>query len=441
MKYKILTWGCQMNLYDSEVISGVLKKIGYCPVSSLKEADLIVLNTCCVRENAERKVYGRIAQLKQLKHNNPDLIIAVSGCMIQQESVVEHISMHLPYVDIIFSINNVHKLPELIQNVRQANLSLVEVNDCTSEISENLPVSREDKFKAWVPITYGCDNFCSYCIVPYVRGRQRSRKPEDILQEVEQLSKEGFIEINLLGQNVNSYGKDLVKPITFSQLLRKVSDIKGINRIRFLTSHPKDLTDDLIISMKECPNVCEHLHLPVQAGSNKILKSMNRKYTREHYMGLVDKLIKAMPDISITTDIIVGFPGETEEDFLDTLDLVERVRFDSAFTFMYSKRKGTPAATMLNQVSDEEKNERLQRLIEVQDAISLQNNKALKGRVLEVLVEGVSKGNPNRLSGRSRTNKVVNFEGNKNLIGKLVNVEITEPHTWSLIGRVVRDIQ
>jgi tRNA-2-methylthio-N6-dimethylallyladenosine synthase len=437
MKYKVLTWGCQMNLHDSEVISGVLNEIGYCPAFTLKGADIIILNTCCVRENAERKVYGRIAQLKQFKQNNPNLIIAVSGCMIQQEHVVEHISKFLPYVDIIFSIHNVHKLPELIQNARQTNLSVVEVTSEASKITENLPVSREDKIKAWVTITYGCNNFCSYCIVPYVRGREQSRKPQAILHEIEQLSREGFLEINLLGQNVNSYGKDLQEPVTFTQLLRKVNDIKGISRIRFLTSHPKDLSDDLITAMKQCDNVCEHLHLPVQTGSNRILKTMNRKYTREHYISLVDKLKKAVPDISITTDIIVGFPGETENDFLDTLDLVKKVEFDSAFTFIYSVRKGTPAAEMLDQVDEEVKKERLQRLVEIQDAISLQKNKLLRGKVLEVLVEGVSRGNADRLSGRSRTNKVVNFEGNKDLIGKLVNVEITAPHTWSLMGCVI----
>ncbi len=437
MKYKILTWGCQMNLHDSEVISGVLNEIGYSPAFTLKEADIIILNTCCVRENAERKVYGRIAQLKQFKQNNPNLVIAVTGCMVQQQHVVEHISKFLPYVDIIFSIHNVHKLPELIQNVRQMNLSVVEITSGASKISEDLPVSREDKIKAWVTITYGCNNFCSYCIVPYVRGREQSRKPQDILREIEQLAREGFLEITLLGQNVNSYGKDLHKPITFTQLLREVNDIKGIRRIRFVTSHPKDLSDDLIDAMKQCDNVCEHLHLPVQAGSNKILKNMNRKYTREHYISLVEKLKKAVPGISITTDIIVGFPGETENDFLDTLDLMKKVEFDSAFTFMYSMRKGTPAAEMPDQVDEEVKKERLQRLVEIQDAISLQKNKLLRGKTLEVLVEGVSRGNADRLSGRTRTNKVVNFEGNKDLIGKLVNVEITEPHTWSLMGRVI----
>lgn len=436
MKYKILTWGCQMNIHDSETIAGVLQKMGYCPAETLKEADIIILNTCCVRENAERKVYGRIAQLKPFKQRKPNLILAVSGCMVQQPHVVEYISEKLPYVDILFGIKNVHKLPELIENSRQAELPVVEVV-MGSEIEEHLPIEREDSARAWVTITYGCNNFCSYCIVPYVRGREKSRKPEDIIREVEGLAKEGFIEINLLGQNVNSYGKDLEKPVAFHELLRRINDIDGIKRIRFLTSHPKDLSDELILAMKECEKVCEHIHLPVQAGSNRILSLMNRRYTREHYMNLIEKLRDAIPNIAISTDIIVGFPGETEEDFLDTLDLVKRVEFDSAYTFMYSKRKGTPAAEMPNQVDEDVKKDRLNRLMQVQDAITAKKNMALKGTVQEVLVEGVSKGNKNRLSGRTRTNRIVNFEGSEDLVGKLVNVKITEPHTWSLLGEVI----
>jgi len=436
VKYKILTWGCQMNIHDSETIAGVLQKMGYCPAETLKEADIIILNTCCVRENAERKVYGRIAQLKPFKQRKPNLIIAVSGCMVQQPHVVEYISEKMPYVDILFGIKNVHKLPELIESSRQAELPLVEVM-MGSEIEEHLPVERMDSSRAWVTITYGCNNFCSYCIVPYVRGREKSRKPEDIIREVKGLAKEGFIEINLLGQNVNSYGKDLENPVAFHELLRMVNDIDGIKRIRFLTSHPKDLSDELILAMKECEKVCEHIHLPVQAGSNRILSLMNRKYTREHYMNLIEKLRDAIPDIAISTDIIVGFPGETEEDFLYTLDLVKRVEFDLAYTFMYSKRKGTPAAEMPDQVDDEVKKDRLNRLMQVQDAITAKKNVILKGTIKEVLVEGVSKGNKNRLSGRTRTNKIVNFEGPSEFVGKLVNVKITEPHTWSLLGEII----
>jgi tRNA-2-methylthio-N6-dimethylallyladenosine synthase len=424
-----------MNIHDSEVISGVLQKVGYCPADSLKEADIIILNTCCVRENAERKVYGRIAQLKQFKQKNPNLIIAVSGCMIQQPHVTEYISEHLPYVDLVFGIHNVHRLPELIENVRQANLPVIEVTRDITGLEENLPIKRSEGVKAWVNIIYGCNNFCSYCIVPYVRGREKSRKPEDILKEVEELSKQGFLEINLLGQNVNSYGRDLEEPITFPELLHRVNSIDGIRRIRFITSHPKDLSDELIMAMRDCEKVCEHIHLPVQAGSNRILEKMNRRYTREHYISLVEKLRKAVPEVAITTDIIVGFPGETEEDFQDTIDLVKTVEFDSAFTFIYSRRQGTPAAEMEDQVDEEVKSQRLERLMKVQDAITARKNMELKGKIMEVLVEGVSKGNEERLSGRTRTNKLVNFDGPRDLIGKLVNVRITQPHTWSLLGQ------
>lgn len=437
VKYKILTWGCQMNIHDSELISGILQKMGYCPAYALKEADVIILNTCCVRENAERKVYGRIAQLKQFKQRNPNLVLAVSGCMVQQPHVIEYISEKLPYVDILFGIKNAHKLPELIENSRHVNMPVIEVVG-NSDIAENLPIKRADDSKAWVTITYGCNNYCSYCIVPYVRGREKSRSPEDIIREVEGLAKEGFLEINLLGQNVNSYGKDLEAPVTFPELLRKVNSIDGIERIRFITSHPKDLSDELILAMKECKKVCEHIHLPVQAGSNRILSKMNRKYTSEHYIDLIKKLRDAIPNIAITTDIIVGFPGETEEDFLDTLGLVKEVEFDSAFTFMYSKRRGTPAAEMTDQIDDDIKKDRLDRLMQVQDVITGNKNMNLKGTIQEVLVEGISKGNINRLSGRSRTNKLVNFDGSEELIGKLVNVKITEPHTWSLLGKIVR---
>lgn len=438
LKYQILTWGCQMNLHDTEVISGVLQKIGYCPAENLKEADIIILNTCCVRENAERKVYGRLGHLKQFKQRKPHLIIGICGCMVQQPHVVEYIKEHLPYVDLIFGIHNVHKLPQLIENVRLANMPVIETGGDYSSVEENLPIEREDKIKAWVTITYGCNNFCTYCIVPYVRGREKSRKPEDIIKEVEELAKQGFKEINLLGQNVNSYGRDLGGEVTFPALLRRLNEIDGIERIRFTTSHPKDLSDELIEAMRDCEKVCEHIHLPVQAGSNKVLQAMNRRYTREHYMNLIEKLRNAIPDIAISTDIIVGFPGETEEDFQDTLDLVKRVEFDQAFMFAYSKRKGTPAAEMENQVDEEVKKDRLNRLMELQDSISAKKNRALKGQTVEVLVEGISRNNPNRLSGRTRTNKVVNFEGPQEYIGKLVMVKITEPHTWSLIGELLK---
>mgnify|MGYP001016459854 CR=1 FL=1 len=328
--------------------------------------------------------------------------------MVQQPHVVKHIKTKLPYVDILFGINKVHKLAELIEDCRQSDFPVVDILQ-DKHLEENLPMKREDDRKAWVTITYGCNNYCSYCIVPYVRGRETSRKPEDILKEVEGLAQKGFLEINLLGQNVNSYGKDLQQPVSFPKLLRMINNIDGIERIRFLTSHPKDLSDELILAMKECNKVCEHLHLPVQAGSNVILSKMNRSYTREHYLDLIDKLRKAIPDISVTTDIIVGFPGETEEDFNLTLDLVKKAQFDSAFTFIYSKRTGTPAAKLPNQVDEEIKKQRLNTLMEVQKEITKEKSYKYKNRITDVLVEGFSKGNINRLSGRTRTNKLVNF--------------------------------
>lgn len=436
-KYKLLTWGCQMNSHDSEVISGILEKEGYLPVSDLKQADIIILNTCCVRENAERKVYGRIAQLKHLKQLKPNLIIGVTGCMIQQPHVIEYISKKLPYVDILFGIHEVKNLPQNIQYALQTSSPVVDIDDPSQQnFKEGLPIKRHDNINAWVTITYGCNNFCSYCIVPYVRGREKSRRPEDILDEVKKLAQQGYKEVTLLGQNVNSYGKDLINGTTFPELLRKINDVDGIKRIRFLTSHPKDLSDDLIVVMRDCKNVCEHIHLPVQAGSDKVLKNMNRKYTREEYIELVHKLRDSIPDISITTDIIVGFPGETEQDFSYTLDLIKTVNFDSAFTFIFSPRKGTPAERMKNQINEKIKKERLNQLMELQNAITAEKNKKLEGKTVEVLVEGRSKNNPHRLTGRTRSMKLVNFSGPEEFIGKLVNVTIVQPHTWSLLGKL-----
>lgn len=438
MKYKVITWGCQMNVHDSEVVSGVLEKMGYTPSEDIKDADILVLNTCSVRETAEQKVYGRLGQLKPLKQNKPNMIIAITGCMVQQPHVVEYIKEKYPFVDIIFGIHNVHKLPQLIENVIYSDYTIVETVEDETWVEEGLPYVREDKVKAWVTITYGCNNFCTYCIVPYVRGRERSRKPEDIINEVKSLAEEGIKEINLLGQNVNSYGRDLKdENINFAGLLKELNKINGIERIRFTTSHPKDLSDELIFAIRDLEKVCEHIHLPIQAGSNKILKLMNRNYTREHYLGLIEKLRKEIPDIAISTDIIVGFPGENEEDFLDTLDIVERVQYDQAFMFMYSKRKGTPAAEMENQVDEEVKKERLNRLMKLQDTISAKKNEQMKDKVVEVLVEGFSKKDKEKLTGRTRTNKVVNFKGPKDIIGKLVKVKIIEPHTFSLIGELL----
>ncbi len=434
--YLISTWGCQMNEHDSEKMAGMLDGMGYACTDDIQHTDLIIYNTCLVRENAELKVYGNLGELKALKRDRPDLIIAVSGCMMQKKEIRDIIKEKYSFVDIMFGTHNLHKLPQFIANHNQTSKMIIDVWEEGGEIIEGLPVQRKYGFKAFVNIMYGCNNFCSYCIVPYTRGRERSRNPKDIVNEVIKLSKEGYKEITLLGQNVNSYGKTLENKISFAQLLRMIDKIEGIERIRFMTSHPKDLSEELILSMKECTSVCEHLHLPFQAGSNRILEIMNRKYTKEKYLEHVNKLKKEIPNISITTDIIVGFPGETEEDFEDTLDVVRKVGFHSAFTFLYSVREGTPAEKMENQVSDDVKRKRFQMLLDVLHPINYEANKKYEGKVVEVLVEDTSKNNKKVLSGRTRTNKLVHFEGNKDLIGTLVNVEIIKAKTWTLEGKI-----
>jgi tRNA-2-methylthio-N6-dimethylallyladenosine synthase len=439
--YHIETYGCQMNVHDSEKVAGMLEEMGYKYTEDLEKADILLFNTCAVREHAEIRVLGRVSQIKELKNKNPNLIIGISGCMMQEKHVVEAIKEKYPHVDIVFGTHNIYKFPELLWQALNSRVQVIDVIEDTQNVIEGLPVKRDSNLKAWVDIIYGCNNFCTYCIVPYTRGREKSRKPEDIIAEVKELAEKGYKEITLLGQNVNSYGKDLGGNITFAKLLYMLNEIKGIERIRFMTSHPKDISDELIYAMRDLDKVCEHLHLPVQAGSNKILKKMNRQYTREHYLEIIDKVRSNIPDIAITTDIIVGFPGETEEDFLETLDLVERVRFDGAYTFMYSKRSGTPAARMPDQVEDEVKKERLIRLIELQNRISLEKSAELKDKVVEVLVEGISKRDPNKLTSRTRTNKVVHFVGDESLIGKLVNVKITETKAWTMQGELVEVIR
>lgn len=435
-KYAITTYGCQMNENDSERLAGFLSGMGYTASESEGDADLIIYNTCCVRENAELKVYGHLGALKNLKKRKRGMIIAVCGCMMQQREVVEHIEKKYPHVDIIFGTHNLYRFPELLYGVRAGGGRIVEVQETEGAIAEGLPMERKDGVKAWVTIMYGCNNFCSYCIVPYVRGRERSRRPGDIAEEVRALVKEGYREITLLGQNVNSYGMDSADGLSFAGLLHEINKIEGIYRIRFMTSHPKDLSDSLIEAIRDCEKVCGHLHLPVQSGSSRLLKEMNRKYTREHYLGLGDKLREAVPGISITTDIIVGYPGETEEDFLETLDLIERVRFDFAFTFLYSKRSGTPAARSPEQVPEEIKKRRFDRLVGVQNKISREINEGLLGKSLEVLVEGRSKNSGSTYTGRTGSNKVVNFKGSEELIGKLVSIRIEKVRTWSLVGSV-----
>lgn len=436
--YFIKTWGCQMNIHDSEKISGVLTSLGYKATSSVKEADIIIYNTCCVREHAELKVYGNLGMLKKLKEQNEDLIIAVCGCMTQQEEIAQHIAERYPFVDIIFGTDKIHKLAEFIANARLMNDIIIDTKvDEKGGIIEGISVNREEGVKAWVAAMHGCDNYCSYCIVPYVRGRERSREKEHILEEIKKLGHRGFKEVTLLGQNVNSYGKGLRYEIDFATLLREVNEIEGIERIRFMTSHPKDLSDELIYAIRDCNKLCEHIHLPFQAGSNKILHKMNRRYTKEQYIDLTSRIRAQIPGVSLTTDIIVGFPGENEEDFRHTLDVVERVRFDSAFTFLYSKRSGTPAAKMEGHVADDVKNNRLKKLLDLTERITTENSGVLKGKTLEVLVEGLSKTDSSRLTGRTRTNKIVHFKGDLQLIGRLVNVRIIGSQSWFLFGEII----
>ena len=437
-RFYLRTMGCQMNDHDSEVITGLLLSLGYKPTDKLEDADLILYNTCCVRENPERKVYGHISSFRELKEKNPELIIGICGCMTQQKNELKKILKRLPHVDLIFGTHNIHRLPELLQRATNGE-KVVEIWD-EAEYSEgqdfrdSLPVERKDRLKAFVNIIYGCTNFCTYCIVPYVRGKEHSRLPEKIIEDVHSLVNDGYKEITLLGQNVNAYGKDLSKGVSFSNLLRKLDKIDGLERIRFMTSHPKDMGDDLIEAMADLGKLCEHLHLPVQAGGSSLLKRMNRGYTRAKYIDLVSKIKSAIPDISLTTDLIVGFPGETEEDFEETLSLVKEVEFDSAFTFIYSPREGTPAARFPNQIPEEVKKERIYKLIELQNNISEKKMKSLVGTSQEVLVEGMSE---DGVVGRTRTNRQVYLDGTKDLIGQVFKAEITEAGTWTLRGRLI----
>lgn len=440
MKYHIVSYGCQMNDYDSELMAGLLEETGYERVDKPEKADVIVVNTCCVRETAERKVWGLLGTLKRLKRRKPDLVIAVTGCLPQQNGAAENIRRRFPHVDLVIGTHNRHELPRLVEEVRVAREPLCAVWREAGEVIEGLPVRRESKLSAWVPIMFGCDNFCTYCVVPYVRGRERSRRPEDIIREVETLVAQGYREVTLLGQNVNSYGRGLDPPTDFATLLERLDRVEGLWRIRYTTSHPRDFTQRLIDVIANSEKVCEHFHLPVQAGSNRILRRMHRGYTREDYLHLVDGIRAAVPGASITTDIMVGFPGETEEDFQDTLELVRQVQFDQAFTFVYNPRKGTPAARMPDQVPAEVKSRRIQELIAVQKEISLAKNRAEQGRVHEILVEGPSETDAARLAGRTRTNKTVVFEGTPAYIGTLVPVEIIEGKLTHLVG-VVRNLR
>ena len=438
LKYYIETWGCQMNEEDSEKLSGMLKRIGYTRTENKEEAGIILFNTCCVRENAENKVFGNLGALKKLKKKNPDLIIGICGCMMQQEGMADRILKEFPYVNIVFGTHNAYKFPEYLNRVRTEGVQIKEIFNKETDIVEGLPIDRESSVKAFVTIMYGCNNFCTYCIVPYVRGRERSRKPEDILKEIRELVAQGYKEITLLGQNVNSYGKGLEEDVDFAKLLRMINEIEGLERVRFMTSHPKDLTLDVIMAIKECDKLCEQIHLPVQSGSNSILKKMNRHYTREYYLDLVKKIKEEIPGVTLTTDIIIGFPGETEEDFQDTLELVKEVGYSSAFTFIYSRRNNTPADMMLNQVSEEDKHHRFNRLVAAVNERVIAQNKAEEGNILEVLVEGNSKNDAEKLTGRTRTGRLVNFTGEGINAGDIVNVKITRAQNFSLIGEVVK---
>jgi len=433
----IQTLGCQMNEHDTEIILGMLQQIGYTRVDDPVDADLILYNTCCVRENPERKVYGQVGMLAELKKRNPELVIGICGCMVQQKSELERIRRSLEHVDLVFGTHNIHRLPELLHRVKATGERVIEVWHEEGDVVEGLPVQREGNLKGYVTIIYGCNEFCTYCIVPYVRGKERSRRPEQIIAECEQLAREGYKEIMLLGQNVNAYGSDLAGGENFARLLERIDMIEGIERIRFTSPHPKHFTDDVIEVMARASKVCEHVHMPAQSGSNRTLRRMGRRYTRESYMELVAKMREAIPDLAVTTDLIVGFPGETEEDFLETIDLVRQVEYDSAFMFIYSPRYGTPATRLKDQVPEEVKRERIHYLIDVQNEISRKKNEAWVGRVAEVLVEGVSQKDAAQLSGRTRQNKLVIFDGSPDLIGKTVNVRITEAQTWSLTGQLV----
>ena len=436
--FYIETWGCQMNEEDSEKLSGMLKRVGYTKTENKEDAGIILFNTCCVRENAENKVFGNLGSLKHLKKENPDLIIGICGCMMQQEGMADKILKKFPYVNSVFGTHNAYKFPEYLNRVKTEGVQIKEIFNKETDIVEGLPIDRESNVKAFVTIMYGCNNFCTYCIVPYVRGRERSRKPEDILNEVRELVAQGYKEITLLGQNVNSYGKGLEEEVDFAKLLRMIDEIEGLERVRFMTSHPKDLTVDVIMAIKECDKLCEQIHLPVQSGSNSILKKMNRHYTREYYLDLVKKIKEEIPGVTLTTDIIVGFPGETEEDFQETLELVKEVGYSSAFTFIYSRRNNTPADMMLNQVSEEDKHHRFNRLIAAVNERVIAQNKAEEGNILEVLVEGNSKNDAEKLTGRTRTGRLVNFTGENVNVGELVNVKITRAQNFSLIGEVIK---
>lgn len=449
----VITFGCQMNARDSEKLAGILEKTGYCLTDSEEDADFIIYNTCTVRDNANQRVFGRLGYLNSMKQKKPHLKIALCGCMMQEESVIEKIKKSYSFVDLIFGTHNLYCFAQLLVTMFEnspAELSgkkqkhpgkgamIIDIWNETDRIVEDLPVSRKYSYKSGINIMFGCNNFCSYCIVPYVRGRERSREPEEILREIRRLAADGVVEIMLLGQNVNSYGKNLTNPVTFAQLLREVEQIDGIRRIRFMTSHPKDLSDELIQVMKESSKICHHLHLPLQSGSDRILQKMNRRYTKEQYLELVRKIKEAIPDIAITTDIIVGFPGETMEDVEETIDVVKQAAYDNAFTFIYSKRTGTPAAAMEDQVPEEVVRPAFDKLLSVVQETAKKRALLLQGKVMEALVEEVNEQDASLVTGRLSNNMLVHFPGDASDIGKLLMVSLDECHGFYYTGHKVR---
>lgn len=431
--YKVVTFGCQMNARDSEKLAGILTDSGF-QEGEGEDSDLVLFNTCTVRENANDKLYGRLGQLKKYKEKNPSMIIGICGCMMQEAEEVRRIKKSYPYVDLVFGTHNIYKLAEILDRYYETRKQVVDVVEGSDLIVENLPNKRLFPFKSGVNIMFGCNNFCTYCIVPYVRGREKSREPEDILGEIEGLAAEGVKEVMLLGQNVNSYGRGLEGNHTFASLLREIVKIPGLERLRFMTSHPKDLSQELIEAMAESKKICKHLHLPLQSGSTRILQRMNRVYTKESYLELVERIREKMPDISLTTDIIVGFPGETEEEFADTLDVVKRVRYDSAFTFIYSKRSGTPAAKMEEQVPTAVVKQRFDRLLHMVQEIAAENARKKEKKVFPVLVEGVNDHMEGYLTGRLDNNMTVHFKGNRRLIGEIINVVLDESRGFYYLG-------
>lgn len=437
LTFCVTTFGCQMNARDSEKLVGVLEEIGYVEEADEEKADFVIFNTCTVRENANMRVYGRLGQLKKNKKKNPYMMIGLCGCMMQEPEVVEKLKKQYRYVDIIFGTHNIYKFAELISTRYESERMVIDIWKDTDKIVEDLPSERKFSFKSGVNIMFGCNNFCSYCIVPYVRGRERSRNPKDIIREIENLVADGVVEVMLLGQNVNSYGKNLEEPMTFAQLLQEIEKIEGLERIRFMTSHPKDLSDELIEVMRTSKKICKHLHLPVQSGSTDILKKMNRHYTKEQYLELVRKIKAAVPDISLTTDIIVGFPGETEEDFLETMDVVKQVRYDSAFTFIYSKRTGTPASVMDNQIPEDVVKDRFDRLLKEVQTISAEVCCIHEGTTQSVLVESLNDHDDSLVTGRMSNNLLVHFKGDASLIGQIVDVRLNECKGFYYLGEMI----